>query len=196
MKRREFITLLGGAAMWPVAAGAQPARRMRRVGALIGGSENDPAAQRWATAFREGLANLGWKDGSNLRLDLRFAGGDLNQVRASAAELVSLAPDVMFVSSGTATRAVQQQTRTIPIVFAGPGNESISTAKNIPSPEGNTTGFPVLYSSIASKWVELLKELDPRIARVGPINNPVPTPTGIAGSGYISFIDEAAPAWV
>jgi putative ABC transport system substrate-binding protein len=149
MRRREFITLLGGAAAWPGAARAQQSIRMRRVGALIGGSENDPASRRYSSAFKEELAKLGWVDGGNLRIEQRFAvGGDFDRARATAAELVSVAPDVIFVSSGTPTRAMQQQTKTIPIVFAGPGNLSVVS---VARPEGNMTGFPILYPSIAGK---------------------------------------------
>jgi putative ABC transport system substrate-binding protein len=190
MKRREFITLLSAAGVaWPIAARAQQGERMRRVGALIGGAGNDTASQRYAAAFREGLAKLGWMDGGNLRLDLRFAVGDFDRGSATAAELVSLAPDVIFVSTGTATRAMQQQTQKIPIVFAGPTGDIV---KNVARPEGNITGFPILYPSIAGKWVELLREAAPRIARVALIRNPAGT--GFADTAYIPAIEEAAPA--
>jgi putative tryptophan/tyrosine transport system substrate-binding protein len=196
MRRREFITLLGGAAAaWPHVARAQQTNRVRRVGALIGGSENDQSSRRYAAAFREGLAKLGWMEGRNLQVNFHFAADDLDRIRASAAEIVSLAPDVIFVSTGAATRAVQQQTQTIPIVYVGPGPEA-DLVKNIARPEGNITGFPVLYPSIAGKWVELLKEADPRVAKVALINGRVSVPrsTGFAGSNYISSIEEAAPA--
>jgi putative ABC transport system substrate-binding protein len=194
MQRREFITLLGGAAAaWPFAARAQQPERMRRLGVLIGGSGNEPVSRSYAAAFREGLAKLGWVDGSNLRIDLRFATGDFDQIRAFAAELVKLAPNVIFVSTGAATRAMREQTQTIPIVYTGAGPEA-DIVQNIPLPEGNITGFPILYPSIAGKWVELLKEADPRVARVAIINNPIPRATGFAGSQYVSSIEEAAPA--
>jgi putative tryptophan/tyrosine transport system substrate-binding protein len=182
--RRQFITLLGGAAAWPLAAYAQQAGPIRRVGALIGGSEDDPSSRRYAAAFRDGLAKLGWTEGRNLRIDLRFA-VDPDRARAAAAELVSLSPEVIFVSTGVATRAMQQQTRTIPIVFAGPGG----SVENVARPEGNSTGFPILYPSIATKWVELLKAADPRIVRVGLIYSPVPNVPD-----YIPTIEGAAPA--
>jgi putative ABC transport system substrate-binding protein len=191
MKRREFITFLGGAAVaWPLAARAQQPNR-RRIGALIIGAENDPASQRYAAAFREGLAKLGWMDGGNVRIDLRFdAGDDFDRARASAAELVRLGPDVIFVSGGTQTAAMVQQTKSIPIVFVGP---SIVVADvNIARPEGNFTGFPILYPSIAGKWVELLKAADPRIDRVALIRNP--NNPGAGDGSYVAPIEEAAPA--
>jgi putative tryptophan/tyrosine transport system substrate-binding protein len=198
MRRRDFLTALGGAAAtWPLAARAQQPNRVRRVGALIGGSENDPPSQRYAAAFREGLAKLGWMDGRNLRIDLRFAADDLDRISRAAAELVSLAPDVIFVSSGATTRAMQEHTQTIPTVYIGPGPEAPSSAvvvKNIARPEGNITGFPILYPSIAGKWVELLKETDPRVVRVAVINGRVPTAAGFAGLTYVASIAEAAPA--
>jgi putative ABC transport system substrate-binding protein len=192
MRRREFMTLLGGAtAAWSFAARAQQPNRARRVGVLIGGSENDPASQLHAAALREGLAKLGWMDGSNLRIELRFAAGDADHIRASAVELVSLAPEVIFVSTGAATRAVQQQTQTIPIVYTGAGDDIVN---NSARPEGNITGFPILYPSIAGKWVELLREADPRVARVGLVNNPILRVSAFAGSSYVMSIEEAAPA--
>jgi putative ABC transport system substrate-binding protein len=192
MRRRELITLLGGAAAaWPLAARAQQTERMRRVGVLIGGSASDPTSERYAAVFKEELAKLGWIEGRNLRIDLRFA-VDSDQSQDSAAELVSLAPDVIHVSTGAPTRAVRRQTQTIPIVFTGPSNASADV--NVARPQGNITGFPFLYPSIAGKWVELLKEAAPRITRVAVITSPDPTGPGIAANSYIPFIKEAAAA--
>jgi putative ABC transport system substrate-binding protein len=188
MRRREFITLIGGAAAWPLAARAQQPGRARRVGVLIGGSENDPVSGRYPAAFREGLTKQGWVDGGNLRLDVRFEAGDFDHARATAAELVNLGPDVIFVMGGVTTRAIVQQTKTIPIVFVGPSN--VVAEEDIPRPKGNVTGFPILYPSIAGKWVELLKEADPRVARVALIRNP--TGTAFADSSYVTPIEEAA----
>jgi putative ABC transport system substrate-binding protein len=148
LKRREFITLLGSAAAWPITARAQQSERMRRVAILEGGA--DPIWQTLAAVFRDGLAKLGWIEGRNLIIDLRFAAGDPERIRATSAELVNLAPEVIFVGSGVATRMVQQQTQAIPIVFVGASN-SDDTVKNIARPEGNATGFQILYPSVSGK---------------------------------------------
>jgi putative ABC transport system substrate-binding protein len=193
MRRRDFIGLLGGAAAaWPLAGLAQQPERMRRIGILIGGSASDPAPQRNLAAFREGLAKLGWIEGRNLRIDLRFAAADFEHARVIAAELVSFAPEVIFVTTGTATRAMQQQTQTIPTVFVGPG--SAVADEDISRPKGNMTGFPVLYPSIAGKWVELLKEADPRVARVMVVASPDLSTQGATTSNYIPPIEAAARA--
>jgi putative tryptophan/tyrosine transport system substrate-binding protein len=188
MRRRDFITLLGGtAAAWPLAARAQQPG-IRRIAALIGGGpDNDPVPQSYSAAFRDGLAKLGWVEGRNLRIDLRFADSDPDRIHASAAELVRLAPEVIFASTGGATREVQQQTQTIPIVFAGP-SEFARGVQNVARPEGNMTGFPILYPSIAGKWLELLKEVAPHISRVAVIVSA----GGAAGPTYIPSIEKAA----
>jgi putative ABC transport system substrate-binding protein len=194
MRRREFIAGLGGTVAWPLAAHAQQAERVRRIGVLVGGNtENDQSLQANIAAFREGLAKLRWTEGRNLRLDLRFGGGDADRIRAYAAELVSLGPDVIVVGTAAATRAVQQQTQTIPIVIGSGAGDVFDAGivKNIAHPEGNTTGVTNLYSSIGGKWVELLKEAVPRLQRVGYIYSP--QITGIDGSNFFKSIKEAAP---
>jgi putative tryptophan/tyrosine transport system substrate-binding protein len=192
MRRRQFITLLGGAAAWPLAARAQQDERVRRVGWLIGRAENDPFTQASRAAFQEALAKLGWIEGRNLRIDLRFAADDPYRIRAYAMELVGLAPDVIVTGSAVATRAVQQQTQTIPIVFVGGGDPAaIGLVRNIARPEGNTTGFSGPEPSIAGKWLELLKEAVPRVSRVAIIFNPEIAPTA---PNYISLIEASAPA--
>jgi putative tryptophan/tyrosine transport system substrate-binding protein len=154
MRRREFVGLVGGAAAWPLAAGAQQRERMRRIGLLTSTTENE-LGQGQIAAFRDGLAKLGWIEGRNLRIDLRFTGNDVDRSRAYAAELVSLAPDAIFTNGGVTTRAVQQQTQTIPIVFAAAGDVLINgIVKNIARPENNTTGVTNIYSSVAGKWLE------------------------------------------
>jgi len=198
MQRREFITHVGGAtialavttAIWPLATAAQQTNRTQRVGFLLGGFADDPVEQRYIAAFREALAKLGWIDGGNLRVDLGFATGDPGRAVAAAAELARFAPDVMVASSGFAARASQQQTRTIPIVVVGPSPEDFGV-KDIARPEGNITGFPLLYQSIAGKWVELLKEADPHVVRVAVVNSP--DPLAAARQGYIPPIEQAAP---
>jgi putative ABC transport system substrate-binding protein len=190
MRRRDFITLLGGAAAWPRASRAQQSARVRRLGMLIGGPLSDPAWGRWATAFREELAKLGWIEGGNLRIDLRFVAGTYERSLASAAELVSLAPDVIFASSGVATRAAEQLTKTIPIIFTGPS--TVIGGENVARPAGNITGFPILYPSIAGKWVALLKETDPRVSRVAYVSNNAALTGNSVGASYIDPIEETA----
>jgi putative ABC transport system substrate-binding protein len=119
MKRRAFIAALGGAVAWPFAALGQQRERLRRIGVLIGEDSRDPAAQSHLAGFRDALTKLGWTEGRNLRIDLRFAEGDAARIRASASEVVSLAPEVIFVTTGVATRMMKQETQSIPIVFAG-----------------------------------------------------------------------------
>jgi putative ABC transport system substrate-binding protein len=182
MKRREFITLLGGAATWPLAARAQ----QRRIGVLLGADE-----QANLSALLDGLAKVGWIEGRNLRTDFRFGEGDLDRIRAYAAELVRLAPDVIFAIGGAPTSALQQQTQTISIVFTGPDPVGAGLVRNIAKPEGNITGFSVFEPSIVGKWLELLKEAAPRLARVAIIFNPELV---LSASRYLSPIEVAASA--
>ena len=165
MRRREVITLLGcAAAVWPVAARAQQPERARLVGALL--MADSP---QYVAALRQGLQQLGWVEGRNLQFDYRFSGGDLGRATANAAELVNLAPDVIFVVGGPAVQAVQQHTQTIPIVFVGGGDVSNAyLTGGIARPAGNTTGFGNVFNSEGGKWVELLKDAAPRITRVTP----------------------------
>ena len=200
IRRREFITLLGGAAalsssLRPIAARAQQADRVRRIGVLAGGAEGDPYQKAYLVALREGLAKLGWVEGRNLRIDIRFEASDRNRIRTSAAELVSLAPELIVVSAGNAvTRALQQQTKTITIVFAEGGDPVVSgMVQNIARPEGNTTGFSNTEPSFAGKWLELLKEAAPHVTRVALLFNAELSTTAL-GPAYISLIEAAAPA--
>src|SRR5215472_979188 len=151
MRRREFIRLLGGAAAWPLAARAQQADRVRRVASLWASQAGEAECSLILGSFRQELAKLGWVEGRNLRIDLRFAGGDVDRIRSYAAELVSLDPDVIVTVSGAATNAVRQRTRTIPIVFYGVGGipeAGGGAVENIARPEGNTTGITNLYFSV------------------------------------------------
>jgi putative tryptophan/tyrosine transport system substrate-binding protein len=202
LRRREFIVLLGGtAAAWPLAARAQQPERVRRIGALIGASEGDPEWQAYVTVFREELAKFGWSEGRNLRIDFRFSGGDANRLRGQAAELVRLAPELIFTATAAATRAAQQETQIIPIIFEGAGPLGDSqlqfdtgrAVKNIARPEGNTTGFTNIYASMGGKLLELLKEIAPRVARVGFIFNPTTNTTG-SPPPLFPWIEEAAQA--
>jgi putative ABC transport system substrate-binding protein len=163
LRRREFIAGLGSAvAAWPVLSRAQQGERVRRVGVLSLGTEADQLALR--KLIYEELQKLGWVEGRNLRLDYRFAVG-LDRIRAAAADLVRLAPDVIFTPSGVTFAAVQQETRTIPIVFEA-GDVADGRVNNIARPEGNATGFASAFSSFGGKWLELLKEAAPNVTRV------------------------------
>ena len=148
MRRRAFITLLGGAAAWPLAGRAQQPERMRRIGVLMPGDENDPF-KSWVSAFTQALAGLGWTDGRNMRMDLRWGGADTDQIRALALELVGLQPDIILAIGLQATIALQRETRTIPIVFAGVADPLASgIVPRLDRPSGNITGFAVLEASM------------------------------------------------
>ena len=155
MRRREFITLLGGAAAaWPLDVRGQQGGRVRRIGILDRGAETDRSIQARQSALREGLAKLGWIEGRNVRFDLRYSADDPDRMRAHADELVRLAPDVIAVLSSAATRVLLQRTRTIPIVFTNVGDPAAGgLLKNIARPEGNATGITSLFESIAGKWL-------------------------------------------
>ena len=185
MRRREFITLLGGAAAaWPLAVRAQQEEKVRRIGVLAGAIE-----PTWLAALRDGLAKLGWIEGHNLRIDLRFTLADPARMRAYAVELVSLAPDVIVTSNRPATTAVQEQTKTVPIVFTAGGDPvSNGLLQNIARPEGNTTGFTSTVDSLIGKWLELLKEAAPRITRVALVFHPQ-----TVNVGYLRSIETAPP---
>jgi putative tryptophan/tyrosine transport system substrate-binding protein len=189
MKRREFIAGFGGAVAWPLVARAQ-AERVRRIGLLAARAENDSTQQALIAAFRDGLAKLGWVEGRNQRIELRLGGSDADRIRAYAAELVSLAPEVIFTIGGAPTRALQQQTQTIPIVFAAAGDVFANgIVKNIARPEGNTTGVTPMFYSLAGKWLELLKEAAPGVQRVAVMYKPQ-----YSSNDPLSIMEEAARA--
>ena len=196
MRRREFITVLGGAAAaWPLSARAQqPGDRKRLIALLMGGSASDPLWQANAAVVRESLAKMGWIEGLNLRVELRFGEGDADSMRAQARELVRLAPEAILATTGAAARALQQETKSIPIVVAAAGPEedsAVALVKNIARPEGNMTAFPILFYSVGGKWVELLKEAAPAVARVALVFNP-DTFTAKLSGGYFDAINAAA----
>jgi putative ABC transport system substrate-binding protein len=195
MRRRELITLLGGGAVaWPLAVRAQPADRVRLLGVLTGFAENDPEGQRRMAAFRDALATLGWVEGRNVRIAVRYAANAADEMQTQAAELVGLMPSVIYAATGPATRAVQRHTKTIPIVFEGAGGlTSNPPVTNIARPEGNTTGFANSVDSIGGKWLELLKEVAPGAAKVGFIVDPESVRRGRT-SGYVPSIEDAAHA--
>jgi len=190
MRRREFITLLGSAAAWPVAARSQQTERVRRIGVLMEYAESDSDAQARVAAFRDGLQMLGWAEGRNIKIDTRWAAADIELMKRFAKELVVLQPDLILTSSTPATGAMLQQTRIIPIIFvlvADPVGSGY--VASLPRPGGNVTGFTPIVGSLGGKWVELLKEIAPRLARVALLFNP-PTATFI--EGYLNPFKTAA----
>jgi putative ABC transport system substrate-binding protein len=174
MKRREFITLLGGAAAtWPLAARAQQPERMRRVGVLAPFTKDDQESQVLLAAFKQRLVDLGWTDGRNLAIDYRFAGGSAEQVRAVAGELVAVAPDVIFAASNVSVAPLQKATSTIPIVFTQASDPVGSGfVASLARPGGNITGFQGFEPAIGGKWLEALREIAPGVRRVAVIHNP------------------------
>jgi len=170
MKRRDFITVLGGAAAWPLVARAQQAEPVRRVGALLDGTKDSPLSQSNIAALRERLAMLGWVEGGNLRVDYRFADGDPDRLAVYAEELVNLRPDLILAITGPAARAVQQRTAVIPIVFMGGGDPASSgLVDNVARPGGNMTGIANFFGSLGGKWLELFKEAVPGLTRVAHV---------------------------
>jgi putative ABC transport system substrate-binding protein len=175
MKRREFLAGLGGAVALPLAARAEQGDRVRRIGVLIGGDENDPVWKLRLSAFTQALADLGWTVGRNVRMDLRGGGGDTNRIRALAQELVGLRPDIILTGGTAATATVQRETRTIPIVFANVSDPVASgIVPRLDRPGGNITGFANFEASMGGKWLELLSEIAP--ASSGPQSCSIPTP--------------------
>src|SRR5215472_12855390 len=172
MRRREFIALLGGAAAWPLAARAQQPERVRRIGVLMNVGADDPEGQTRIVAFVQGLQQSGWSDGRNVRIDIRWGGGDPERIRKYAAELAALAPDAFLATSTMVVRPLQQATHTVPIVFVQVidpvGAGIVST---LARPGGNTTGFTVFEYGMSGKWVELLKEIAPGVRRVAVLRD-------------------------
>jgi putative ABC transport system substrate-binding protein len=189
IRRREFIAGLGSAAAWPVAVRAQQAERVRRIGMLMGGGEDDPVIKPRLSAFTQALADLRWTDGRNVRMDIRRYGDDINRIRALAQELVGLQPDIIFTNGTLESVAVQRETRTIPIVFANvldPVANNIVTRLDRPS--GNITGFANLEASLGGKWLELLAEVAPGLKRAAIMFNPDAAPV----SAYMPSLETAA----
>ena len=173
MKRREFITLLGAAAAWPLAARAQQAQQIRRIGVLMLYPENDPQGQLRATSFRQGLEKLGWSVGRNVQIDFQWGLGDADWVRSATTQLLRLAPDLILANGDAATKIVQQSSRTVPIIFiAGSDPVAEGLVQSLTHPAGNLTGFMVLEPSLGAKLLELLKEIAPSVARVAILFNP------------------------
>jgi putative tryptophan/tyrosine transport system substrate-binding protein len=185
MQRRDFITLIGGAAAtaaWPVATYSQQADRLRLIGSLNILAEDDPESRLRIAAFKQGLQELGWIEGGNVRIETRWAGGDDGLVRKHAAELAALAPDVILTSGSVTVRPVQQATGTVPIVFVQVVDPVGSGyVDSLSRPGGNTTGFTLFEYSLSGKWLELLKEIAPHVTRAAVIRDPT------RGSGIAQF---------
>jgi putative ABC transport system substrate-binding protein len=191
MKRREFITVLGGAAALPLAARAQQRERMRRIGVLLGGfSADDPLAQIRITVFAQGLQQLGWTVGRNAQIEYRYASGNRDLIRKYAEELVALAPDVVLADGGGSVGPLQQASRAVPIVFvavADPVGGGFVTS--LSKPGRNATGFIAFEYGLAGKWTELLKQTAPFLARAAVLRDP----TQFAGGGQLGAIQAVAP---
>ena len=194
MRRRDFIKVVAGsAAAWPLAAHAQQPAQKRLIGVLMPYAESDSAVQSWLAAFRAALAKLGWSEGSNLRIELRWSAADPDKIRTFAKELVDLRPDAIFGVSTPAIGALARETRTIPIVFAGVTDPIGSGfAANLAHPGGNITGFTVNDPAVGGKWVELLKEIAPRTVRVALLFNPA---TAVPIQFFMPSIQAAASSF-
>ena len=192
MRRRDVITLLGGAAAaWPFGARAQQPERMRRVGVLVPLAADDPQSQRRITAFVQGLEAAGWTDGRNIRIDIRWTAGDTDRMRRHAAELVALAPDVILASGGTVVGALLEASRTTPIVFTLTVDPvGAGFVASLARPGGNLTGVTGYEYGVGAKWLELLKEIAPRVTRAAILRD-ASIPQGI---GQFAVIQAAAPS--
>src|SRR6266567_7980354 len=191
MIRREFITLFGGAAAWPLAARAQQPEQVRRIGVLLSVAESDPEGKAQLSGFTQGLAELGWIDGRNLRMEVRWGAGDVDRIRTFAKELVALQPDLIVAQGTPVTAALRRETRTIPIVFVvvtDPVGEGFVTA--LARPGGNITGFLTSEGAIGAKMLQLLTEIAPGTKRVAMLFNPDTAP----GAGTYYFRDFEAAA--
>jgi putative ABC transport system substrate-binding protein len=192
MRRREFMTLLGGAAAWPLATSAQQGERVRRIGVLMNRAADDPEGEARTVAFVQGLQQLGWTDGRNVRIDIRWVAGGTDRIRKYAAELVALAPDVILASGTLTALPLQQATRTVPIVFVN-ASDPVGTGlvNSLAQPGGNITGFALYEFGISAKWLELLKEIAPQLKRVAVLRDPA-----VAGMiGLLAVIQAAAPSF-
>ena len=190
MRRREFITLLGGATAWPVSARAQQSERMRRIGVFMSTEADDPVGQSRLAAFRQAMQQLGWSEGRNVHMDTRWGTNDTDLYRKYAAELVALAPDVILSATGPSTQALQRVSRTVPIVFAialDPVGSGI--VESLARPGGNATGFMQFEYSLSGKWLELLKGIAPGLTRAAVLRDPDTT----SGVGQFAVIQAVAP---
>jgi putative ABC transport system substrate-binding protein len=192
MRRREFITLIGSAAVVPLVAGAQPSESMRRVGVLMSTAADDREGQARIAAFRQGLQKLGWIEGQNVRLDIRWGGGDADLDRRFAAELVALTPDVILATASSTVAAPQGATRTVPVVFAHAVDPvAAGFVDSLARPGGNAIGFVLFEYGISAKWLELLKEIAPSVTRAGVLRDPAMA----AGTGQFGALQSVAPSF-
>ena len=190
MKRREFITILGGAAAWPLAAHAQ-GERMRRIGALMSTTADDPEGQARIAAFQQGLQQFGWMIGRNVRIDSRWPAGDSERFRRYAGELVALSPDVILATGSAAAEPLLQATRTVPIVFViVPDPVGAGFVSSLARPGGNATGFIQFEYGISGKWLELLKQIAPGVTRAAILRDPAIS----GGIGQFGAIQAVAPS--
>ena len=188
MRRREFITLLGGAAAWPLAAGAQLTERVRRIGVLMPFAEDDADTKARLAGFRHELERLGWSEGRNVRIDYRFALAGV-QAPMFAKELLALQPDVIVAVSTPVTTALQRETHTVPIVFVGITADPIGSGfvASLARPGGNLTGLTMFEASVSGKWLAMLKEIAPHLARAALVFNPKTAPY------YVTIFGRARP---
>jgi putative tryptophan/tyrosine transport system substrate-binding protein len=192
LQRREFITVLVGAAAWPLAGHAQQPERVRRVGVLMAPPESSRVVQASVTAFAQALKRFGWVEGENIRINYRFAAGDPMLLKTYAAELVGMSPDAILTGGSAAVAALQQQTRTIPIVFADVGDPiGQGFVQSLARPGGNITGFGANDPTLMGKWLQLLKDIAPRVTRVSVIFNP---DTALFAPLFNREIEAAAPS--
>jgi ABC-type uncharacterized transport system substrate-binding protein len=190
MQRREFITLLGGTAAWPLAARAQQSEPMRRIGALTGIGDDEFAQARFAV-FAQALAQLGWIEKRNVRIDYRWGGGDIDKTRKHATELAAATPDVIFATGTPAVEQLLKATRTVPIVFAfTPDPVGAGIVESLSQPGGNATGFLQFEYSLSGKWLELLKQIAPGVTRAAVLRDPAIT----AGIGQFAVVQSVAPS--
>jgi len=192
MRRREFITLLGGtAATWPLTARAQQGERMRRIGVLMNLAEDDPESQARMSGFVQALQQLGWTDGRNVRIEIRWAAADPERFRKYATELITPAPDVLLAGAGSSVTALQQVTRAVPIVFVNtPDPVGAGLVASLARPGGNATGFTVFEYGMTAKWLELLKQIAPKVMRVVVLRDPSLS----ANIGQLAAIQAVAPS--
>jgi len=192
MRRREFITLIGGAVAMPLVAGAQQREGIRRIGVLMSTAAADPEGQARIAAFRQGLQKLGWTESQNAQVDVRWAGGDADLDRRFAAELVALTLDVVLATASSTVAALQGATRTVPIVFAHAVDPvAAGFVDSLARPGGNATGFVLFEYGISAKWLELLKEIAPSVTRAAVLRDPAMA----AGTGQFGALQSVAPSF-
>jgi putative ABC transport system substrate-binding protein len=189
-RRRDFIAALGGAAAWPLAARAQQSDRVRRIGVLMNLAADDPESQARLTAFRQALQELGWADGRNVLIEYRWSVADVDRARKQAADLIAMVPDVILATASPAVTGLQQVTRTVPIVFVSVIDPvGAGFVASLARPGGNTTGFALYEYSLSGKWLEMLKQIEPRVTRVAVFRDAAIS----SGIGQFAVIQAVAP---